>query len=878
MSQAFKPARLSVLSAAIAAAMYTAPALSQDEMEDLDALLVLEEVIVTAQKRQQTIQSVPSSIAAVTAETITRTNTTQFSDLGKITSGVTVEGPGDGFGNVMRIRGVGNNPLSPFIRPSVGIFVDEVPIFDLAAAFSDLGDVERIEILKGPQATLFGKEVSSGAISIFTKRPHAEHIEGNAEVMLSSLGGYMGRGALNVPITDSLSVRGSAFSIVRSAFSIENKFPGGDEVEYEATGARLRALWEVTDNFSALLAYQTHSSEQDGYEEDIKQRGNVPKQLAVRRGLTLEDEDMFDREVMTASSQDRETDFDLGTLTLEYETDIDWTFTSVSSYQVYELVAGGDGPNGSGDAHFSLFDSFLVNNTFHTEGLSQEFRATFEGDYLSSIIGMFYAKTDYNTETAGNKLSVLDLPLDPTFNSALYDPFNPATYANPAYGTGDLYLPLDSFSDEMSEEWAIFTHNTYDITDEIELTFGLRYSEVRKERRGGNRTGVGEFADLGGIYVDAGTDISWTIPPSLGGPFPPGSGIAFAGYPGAPYGSGMLLVPLAALGGAYTSTWEPVQGNDKWTATTGSFKIAYRINEDVKAYLGVDRGFKAGGFNAQNGTPTNTPGGPIFLSAPPPTEFDSEFATNIELGMKGTFFDNTVRWNSAIYRQLFEDFQVELQDDVGIGQSIVNAAEVEVVGAETEVTWLVNDKVLVDANVSYADAHFKKFDNADCITPQYAAIACASPDLDGDGRPDNNAPLDLTDKRLNATARWTANFSGTYTDDLANTGMSWYARGEIAFRDDRIDFPDLDPVSKQPSYTLLNVSFGLLAEDESWEAVLWVKNLTDEDYATIHNRARDDASSAAALSGDFTALPTSEGVRVKLGDPREIGLTARYRF
>lgn len=859
-----RKAKHSLPSVVIAGVIGVSPAYAETETDSLDSLLSLEEVIVTAQKRQQSIQSVPSSIAAVTAESIEKTNTTEFGDLGKITAGIVVAGPGDGFLNVMRVRGIGNNPQSPFIRPSVGVFVDEVPLLDLAAAFVNLADVERIEILKGPQATLFGKEVSSGAISIFTKRPHSENFEGDLELTLATLGDKQIRGGVNVPITDSISFRGAVFKTKRDDFSLTNVF-SGEDVEFDSDGARGRILWEFNDSFTALLAYQTHSSDQKGFEQDIKVQGNGPTRLAQRRGVDLLEVDGFDRKVQTLGLISRETDFELATLTLEYETDNDWTFSSISGYQVYDATSTGDVDDikkGGSDANVSVFNTFVVQSTFAIEGLTQELRATFEGDYLSSIIGAFYAKSSYGTDTSGLKLGQMDLPI-PTIPGGTPNPADPSSFF-----FGDLYTSIDSITDENIEEWAIFNHNTYDITDELELTFGVRYSEVRKEKLGYDKVGAGPYGGLAGVYVDPGSDLSNYPIPGLP---------ATATYPDAPYGQGFFFIPLAnfAAGAglpvsSVISQWNPSQQDDKWTATTGSLKIAYRINENVKAYLGIDRGFKAGGFNSQRDA-VLPPGTPRTVRADPES-FDSEFATNIELGLKGTFYQNTVRWNSAIYRQIFDDFQVELQDDVGIGQSIVNAAKVQVVGAETEVTWLVNEKVLLDANVAYSDASFKNFDNGECITPQYAAIACANPaDADGDGYADNDAPLDLTDKRVNGTGRWSANLNGTYSDEFASGTMSWFARGELAFRDDRIDFPDLDPATKQPSYTLLNASVGVMSSDSSWEATLWVKNLTDEEYIILHNRARDDAKSAFLL-------PVSEGIRVTLGNERQLGLTGRYRW
>ncbi len=141
----------------------------------------LEEMIVTAQKRQQTTQDIPATITALNSEFLDKTATKNFNDLSQITPGITIAGNADGFGKQIRIRGVGTNSYTPAIRPSVGIFIDEIPLIEPASAYNNMADIQRIEILKGPQATLFGKGVSSGAISLFTKRPYTDTTEGYVE-------------------------------------------------------------------------------------------------------------------------------------------------------------------------------------------------------------------------------------------------------------------------------------------------------------------------------------------------------------------------------------------------------------------------------------------------------------------------------------------------------------------------------------------------------------------------------------------------------------------------------------------------------------------------------------------------------------------------
>ena len=237
---------------AIASALVMAsPAFGQQQM--------LEEVIVTAQKRQQTIQDVPASVAAISAEMLEQTNTTNFTDLGKITSGVNINGGQDGFGGIIRIRGVGNNSFAPAIRPSVGIFIDDGPLASIETAFNNLSDIERIEILKGPQSTLFGREVSSGAIAMTTRRPDTAGVDGYIEGNFGNLGLAEYRVGGNLPLGDTFAIRGSYYHNERDA-TVDNIITGGEEGEYDKDGGRIRVLFEPSADFSAILSYEFHDS------------------------------------------------------------------------------------------------------------------------------------------------------------------------------------------------------------------------------------------------------------------------------------------------------------------------------------------------------------------------------------------------------------------------------------------------------------------------------------------------------------------------------------------------------------------------------------------------------------------------------------------
>jgi iron complex outermembrane receptor protein len=789
--QAPKLLKKTALAAAVAIAT---PALAQD--------LSLEEVIVTAQKREQTVQDIPASVAAISEEMLDKTVTREFSDLNKIASGITVTGGADGFGTIIRIRGIGNNSFAPAIRPSVGIFVNEVPLGAMESAFNNMADIERIEILKGPQSTLFGKEVSSGAISLFTKRPETDAMDGYVEGNFGNLDLMEYRVGGNLPMGDMFALRASYYHNERGDY-IENiadvpgKGRGLDMGAFDKDGYRLRLGFYPNDNFEAILSYEDHEVTVDGSESVAQEYGDLyttweQRVLGLPEGETeLNILDPFDRKTSHSAPTYRETDTEIWSLNISWALSDDWTLTSVTSDQDYGInTTGLDGSgfvNSEGQSVPATADTsvgpYKLNDFYQDQGtktFTQELRFTYESDTWSSIIGGFYADTEIHSQ----------VPF-----TGLLGAIN-ADLAFKAGGISDL-------NDDVTE-WAVFNHNIWTIREGLDLTFGVRYSDTEKEAVKGQLTGWGPLADL-------------NTPP----------------VPTTPWGADI-----------------PTQ-KDSWDAITGTVKMTWWVSDEVSVYGGWDRGFKAGGHNVCKGTNE-------LPDCPDP--FDEELADNFEIGFKGRFLDNTLVWNSAVFYQTYDDYQVEIQDEEGIGNSIKNAAKVVVEGFETDFQWLASANLLVDGNISYVNSRWDEYEDAGCLRPQYQVVACDPETL----------TQDLSDKRLNYTSPWTANLNATWSDEFDN-GIGWYVRGEYAFRDDRLFFPDLDPDLADGSYYLLNASLGFSAADGTWDVIFWGKNLTDEEYLISAARNRD------AGNPNFGTTPI-EGYRVTAGEQRTYGVTLKYRF
>ena len=748
--------------------------------------LMLEEVIVTAQKREQTIQDVPASVAAISSEMLERTNTTNFTDLGKITSGVTINGGQDGFGNIIRIRGVGNNSFAPAIRPAVGIFIDDIPLASTEAAFNNLADVQRIEILKGPQSTLFGKEVSAGAIALTTRRPDTAVMDGYVEGNFGNKNLQEYRIGGNLPLGDMFAVRASLYHNERDGL-VDNITTGGEMGEYDKDGGRVRILFEPSDDFSAILTYEYHESTLEGSDSITQEYGNLNALAELSRNPTgptkLNVLDPYDRKTDNSNPSDREVETENIYLNVEWAINDQWGLNSITSQQYWESDVRGQflTPDGFETADTAVGPYYLNDfiNQPESDSFTQEFRFSYESDNWSSIIGVFYADTELISYTPfGSTIGII-----------------PGRFEFKAAGLSDLTEDI--------KEWALFTHNIYTIQEGLELTFGLRYSDVEKESVKGQLTGVGPIADLNSPVV-----------------------------PVTPWADDI-----------------PTQ-KDSWDEVTGTIKLNYWLTDSLSVYAGWDRGFKAGGHDVCKGTE------PEPICADP---FDSETADNFEVGFKGRFNDNII-WNGAVFYQQYDDYQVEVQDEVGIGNTILNAASAEISGVETDLQWLASDNLLVEGNVSYIDARWDEFDNAECLRIQYQAVKCDS----------ETGTQDLSGKRLNYTSPWTANVSATWSDNF-NNGMGWYIRGEYVYRDDVFFFPDLDPDLTADAYSLFNAQLGFTAADDSWEVMLWGKNILDEDYLEGGSRNRDASEPA------FGGTPT-EGYRVTVGEEATYGVTLKYRF
>ncbi len=558
----------------------------------------LEEIIVTAQKRTESLQDIPFSVAAVTEESIRRTGSTNLAELARNVSGLAITDLGPGQSQVA-IRGISAGQVvrdQAGVKESVGIYLDESAIS--VALFTpdlDLYDVERFEVLRGPQGTLFGAGSSSGTLRYITRQPQLDEFTVTTELTAATVddGEFGGgvKGALNVPLGDTAAGRIVAYYSQLPGF-IDSVYPGRGTKEDvnsgERTGVRASLRFEPNEDLSITPRVVYQKLETDGFP-----RIDVWNILGNPYTTTEPAVSVGERRQVTQLREGIDDDFTLVDLTIDYDFGA-VTLTSVSAYTDRQVVVTRDASQLTGSVTYDLQNAYgsgdisadvrlnspLIDST-DLEGFSQELRLS-SNDVDAPfrwLVGAFYQQVDRQYGQA--------LPT-PGYDARVIGPLGP-----PLTGldSTDFGAPPDNpyFSDLTYdfEQFALFGEATYHFTDAWSLTAGLRYYDFSEDRV---LTFAGLFADQG--YTDE-----------------PGS-TSSDGYS-----------PRAIL--------------------------AYRPNDDLLFTAQVARGFRLGGINDPLNVTLCTAADLAVYDGNP--TWDDEETTNYELGAKTRWADGTVQLNGAVF-------------------------------------------------------------------------------------------------------------------------------------------------------------------------------------------------------------------------------------
>ncbi|MES3027375.1 MAG: TonB-dependent receptor [Pseudomonadota bacterium] len=778
-----------------------------------DAPRTIDEIVVTAQKRTQSLQDVPIVVTAVNAQQLQDAGVRDIKDLTVVTPGLTVTTTGSNTSTTARIRGIGTVGDNVGLESSVGVVIDGVYRPRNGVAFGDLGDLERIEVLKGPQGTLFGKNTSAGVINILTKRPEFQ-VGANSEVTLGNYGAVGAALSLTGPIMGE-KLAGRLFLAGRKRdgyYDVVGGVPTNTQNFYTARG---QILYRLTDDAEVnFIADYTDRNERCCGAVQIK---NATGPTAVLNSIVP-------GAIMNPPNPEAFTAF--GTHDdLKHVVDkgvsatLDWTtpwlggarFTSITALRDWRSQGGGDTDGTLVDVLYGPPVDSSNPAYVQFRQFSQEFRLAGDTDRLNWLVGAFFTNEKLTQHVRLVYGTQFEQYANGLFGGAL-----PLFTGRPA--NGSTFVAGQGQNDTYKQEEkgaAIFTNNSFKITDKLTLTGGARYTWEKKDLDTvWNNTdgGIGCLTALSRV-------------PTLGAP-------------------GALI-----CGTFQNPAFSQLGSNDqrlREEKLTGTVKIDYRFTPQILAYASYARGYKAGGFNLDRiAQPTQSGGRPAAPILD--TSFKPEIVDSYEIGMKNTLFDRTVLLNGTIFYQEFTDFQ--LNSFNGLVFNVTSVPTVISKGVDADFVWFTPIEGLsLNSGVTYAETYY----------PKSTASVLGSPP------PPPAVPTGnqrLPGSRLSLAPLWSASLAATYEHEITDNLV-----GRIAvnakYQSSYNTGSNLDPVKNQPGFTLVNARVGIGPDDKSWQVEAWAQNIFDEYYTQV-------GFDAVAQTGSYNAF---------LGMPRTYGMTLRLAY
>ena len=793
---------------------------------------LLEEIVVTASKRSQTLQEIPIAVTVTSAETIEKAQILDISDLQSVVPSLRVSQLQNSTNTNFVIRGFGNGANNPGIEPSVGVFIDGVYRSRSAGAISDLPALERVEVLRGPQSTLFGKNASAGVINIVTRKPNGESA-GRVSATLGNYNQVVLKGQIEGAISDTAAYMLSAGSNTRDGY-IDNLTTGNELNDRNRQSVRGQLLLNPGDNTEVRII-----ADFDQIDEKCCSTVNLvagPTFPGIQfAGGTFPANDP--ESLTTNANVDSANEVENSGISVQIDHDYEnFALTSITSFRNVDSFS-------NIDSDFS--SAAIITNEINTDidTFTQEIRLTStNGDKFDWMVGGFFfdESLDYSD----------DLPF-----GAGYRPYLDALSAGNFSGIqaaiglpgafGNVGQGVEEVGSLENQAISLFGSFDFHINDSLTASLGLNYTDDDKtasyrQTRGDGFSGL-DFNAIGTAFI-AQSLIGQGLPPAQA--FAAAAGAVAAGQnPLAPLQGLQFLPPF--LG--YPNSVEDGRSQDD--KVTYSFRLAYDASDALNVYAGVSTGFKATSWNlTRNADPDIASRGALAAAGLLQTNqrFGLRFAkpeeaTVIELGLKARFERGSI--NLAIFDQQIKNFQSNAF--IGTGFALANAGKQSVQGVEVDFVFYPTDALQLTFAATYLDPLYDEFRNAG-----RNPITGATVDLSG------NVPGGINE--LSASA------SATYRFNIGNSEA--YIRGDYFYEDtvnigDRTEDPTLDTSKFQRDSRNLNISAGLTTETGLGFSI-WARNVND-------NTSLISAFPSVAQSGSFTGYRTA---------PRTYGVTISKDF
>ncbi|HMT42415.1 TonB-dependent receptor [Sphingorhabdus sp.] len=877
------------------------------------------EIVVTAQGRSQLLSDVPVAISAVNAETLQNSGANDIRQLNQVAPSLLVSSTGTEANGSARIRGIGTVGDNPGLESSVPVFIDGVYRSRSGIGLNELGEIDRVEVQRGPQGTLGGRNSSAGLISIYSKKPEFT-FGGSGELTYGNYDFMRAASSITGPISEQIAFRVDGIYVKRDGFYRDDT-NGRDVNNRDRYFLRGQLLIEPSDDLSIrLIADYTSRKEEccaatyvDGtvnpYIGNLNNLATPLNNPAANNIINVlrdlgQPLSSFSQGYGRKISNSPNRVFTGETKDYGFSGQIDYDFggaklTSITAYREYRSSQASDTDYGEVDILYRA-PSDDAYRQFHT--FTQELRLQGEafGGTLDWLAGGFYANEKLTVRDnlrfgnqygrfatcriiSGGGLAGLYSPTNP---SCVAPVVGPATLAG-ATGTSGAdivaaFTALDSLNDlgstfenyfQNGTNWALFTHNIIHITDTLDLTLGLRYTSDKKKFAATFGNDNTRCTTVQGLVTD---DLTTT---TAGTPAQIATARALAG----------ALIGLACQGNS-TAELNGVSINDRRSEDefTGTAILSWKATDDLLLYGSFARGYKAGGFNLDRSalkSPITTfaaVGGAQAVVGN--LQFDPELVDSYELGAK--YATGPFSLSLSAFRSDFSNFQLNTFNGAVYIVQTVNGCSNDLGGADRDSSNATGACAASDVGYGVRAEGFeleaslvpaRNFRMAAGLT--YANTSYRS-NLVGNK---SGAPLDavlrkLPGDNLSNAPELVATSSITWTPEIGSSGLSglFYIDGRLT--GDYNTGSDLFPQKEQDGYAIFNARIGIRGPDEAWSLELWGQNIFNQDYAQVAFNSPFQAGGASAQFAD----PQYPGGRQLfshfLAEPRTYGITLRGKF
>jgi iron complex outermembrane receptor protein len=751
----------------------------------------LDEVVVTARRTEEPLQKTPVAVTALTTDQLEARSVRDLRDIGRFTPNVYLTNTGGQSPDTiaMFIRGVGLSDHLVTADPGVGLYVDGVYYARADGAVLDFVDVERIEVLRGPQGTLFGKNTAGGAINVISNPP-----DPNAGSLFSLTAGNVrqleARGDGNVPLADNLTLRLSGLEKHRDCLARRmyddacvgsiDRFSARGYLRWTATPAlTVDLIGDSTRGRSHMLP--NHPAGYDPNQAFFATYNDLVAAGEIPGGIPFSETTPGVNPGRYATSGRAPTTNPLNaygvSLNIEYRTG-NARLHSITAYRGVSSLAFENGGGGTG----AIYDPAVSYSCRKSHWLSQELRIDGEilDDHLAYVGGLYY--------------------------------FGDSGATNDAYA---FFAPLQAgwvnFNSQETDSYAAFVHASYRVLDRLHVSAGIRYTRETKNWS----ARYAQFSSFASAALDPNTQTLSLVR---------GNG---AGVPN-------------ELNADPTST-SPLRRRGTWTPVTPRFGVDLQATPDLLLFASVARGSRSGGFNGR------------ATSAIATVPYDPEFALTYEIGEKAEFLDKRVRVNATAFSTDYKDLQQTVatcirlpngecqigSEGLAFAPFVTNAATAHIYGGELELMALASKALRLEATAGYMHA---KFTSVDSAATEATGLSTTSV-----------VPF---------VPKWTGALALQYAMAFENGSLTprvdYTWRSEVAFN------IAPGPYGAQGAIGLVNSTLTYIDSGARWRAQLYVRNLTDRQYALWIN--------------EFSHVVGGPGGAVTVADPREYGLIVTRRF